>query len=111
MSATKLLPHNDKKNHFKPIFYLISNIALCNNSSMTGKELKEWRKENGLTQVELSKILGVTWSTVARWEIDYINIPPYLHLALATITRELNMEGGDKSHGLREKKKRKKVGD
>ena len=74
---------------------------------MTGKELKEWRKQNGLTQVELSKLLGVTWSTVARWEIDYIKIPPYLHLALATIAREIKTRGGDIKNGLRKKKKRK----
>src|SRR4030042_4394934 len=58
---------------------------------MAGKEIKEWRKQYGLTQVELSKHLGVTWSTVARWEIDYISIPPYLHLALATIARDLTI--------------------
>ena len=75
--------------------------------SMTGKELKEWRKQNGLTQVELSKLLGVTWSTVARWEIDYINMPPYLHLALATIAREIKTKGGEKRHGMRKKKTRK----
>ena len=75
--------------------------------SMTGKELKEWRKQYGLTQVELSKLLGVTWSTVARWEIDYINIPPYLHLALATIAREIKTKGGEKKHAMRKKKKRK----
>ena len=74
---------------------------------MTGKELKEWRKQYGLTQMELSMRLGVTWSTVARWEIDYINIPPYLHLALATIGRELTMKGGDKEYALRKKAKRK----
>ena len=82
------------------------DIAICNNTSMTGKELKEWRNLNDLTQVELAKHLGVSWSTVARWEIDYINIPPYLHLALATIARELNMRGGEKKYGVRKKKTR-----
>ena len=74
---------------------------------MTGKELKEWRKQNGLTQMELSKHLGITWSTVARWEIGIRPISPYLHLALATIAREIKTKGGDKKHAMRKKKKRK----
>ena len=74
---------------------------------MTGKELKKWRKENGLTQMELAKHLGVSWSTVARWEIDYIKISPYLHLALATIARELKTKGGEKKYAMRKKKTRK----
>ena len=74
---------------------------------MTGKELKEWRKQYGLTQVELSKLLGVTWSTVARWEIGIRPISPYLHLALATIAREIKTKGGEKKYAMRKKKKRK----
>ena len=73
---------------------------------MTGKELKEWRKKYGLTQVELSKHLDVAWATVARWEIDVRKIPPYLHLALATIARDLKKKGGDRKHGVRKKKTR-----
>ena len=73
---------------------------------MTGKELKKWREQYGLTQVELSEHLGISWSTVARWEIDYINIPPYLHLALATIARELKKKGGEKRNAMRKKKKK-----
>lgn len=72
---------------------------------MTGKELKEWRSKHGLTQMELSKHLGITWSTVARWEIGVRPISPYLHLALATIAR--NLKGGEKRHAMRKKKKRK----
>ena len=74
---------------------------------MTGKELKEWRKKHGLTQVELSKHLNVAWATVARWEIDVRKTSPYLHLALATIARELKTKGGEKKHGVRKKKTRK----
>lgn len=72
---------------------------------MTGKELKEWRNKHSLTQMELSKLLGVTWSAVARWEIGVRPISPYLHLALATIAR--NLKGGEKKYGMRKKKKRK----
>ncbi len=74
---------------------------------MTGKELKEWRSKHGLTQMELSKLLGVTWSTVARWEIGVRPISPYLHLALATIARNLKKRGGETKHGMRKKKTRK----
>ena len=74
---------------------------------MTGKDLKEWRREHALTQAALAKHLDVAWATVARWEIDVRKIPPYLHLALATIAREIEMKGGDKDHALRKKKTRK----
>ena len=107
MPATKLLPHKDKYFHFWFIFYLIYYIAYGNMYSMTGKELKEWRKQYGLTQVELSKLLGVTRSTVARWEIGIRPISPYLHLALTTIANNLQKEGGEKKHGMRKKKTRK----
>ena len=74
---------------------------------MTGKELKEWRKKHGLTQAALSKHLNVAWATVARWEIDVRKIPPYLHLALATIALELKTKGGEKKDAMRKKKTRK----
>ena len=74
---------------------------------MQGKELKEWRRKNGLTQVELSKHLDVAWATVARWEIDVRKIPPYLHLALTTIANNLKKRGGEKKHAMRKKKTRK----
>ena len=73
---------------------------------MKGKDLKKWRSEHGLTQAALAKCLNVAWATVARWEIDVRKIPPYLHLALATIERERAMKGGDKENALRNKKKR-----
>jgi len=106
MAATNLLPFKDRYFHFWFIFYLIYNIAYGNINSMTGKELKEWRKKQGLTQMELSKLLGITWSAVARWEINVRKIPPYLHLALTTIANNLQKEGGEEKHGMRKKKTR-----
>ena len=107
MSATKLLPLLDVKIHFGFIFYLTYCITNGNIQFMTGKELKEWRRKHGLTQVELSKHLDVAWATVARWEIDVRKIPPYLHLALTTIANNLLKKGGEKKHGMRKKKTRK----
>jgi predicted transcriptional regulator len=77
---------------------------------MTGKELKEWRSKYGFTQMELSKWLGVTWSAVARWEVEIRPIPPFLHLALEAIENRL-MKGGGKvtARTRKTKSKRKEV--
>lgn len=56
---------------------------------MDGKELKEKRKNLELTQEALALELGVTANTVARWERDEMKIPPFLHLAIETIKRNL----------------------
>jgi DNA-binding transcriptional regulator YiaG len=39
------------------------------------RELKRRRAAMGLTQVQLAESLGVTWSTVARWETGQRQIP------------------------------------
>ena len=41
---------------------------------MNGEELKSIRKRLGMTQVELSKLVGVTSNTIARWERDEVSI-------------------------------------
>jgi len=75
---------------------------------MTGKELKEWRKKHGLTQMELSKHLNVAWATVARWEIDVRKTPPLLPLALEAIESRLK-KGGGRSNAKKIKSRRKEV--
>jgi DNA-binding transcriptional regulator YiaG len=35
---------------------------------MTGDEIKAWRNDHGLTQEELAREVGVSWSTIAKWE-------------------------------------------
>jgi len=76
---------------------------------MTGKELKEWRKKYGLTQMALSKHLNVAWATVARWEIDVRKTPPLLPLALEAIESRL-MKGGGKEQAKTKKVKSKRKG-
>jgi transcriptional regulator with XRE-family HTH domain len=61
---------------------------------MTGDELKEWREGRHLTQTELSRLLGVKFNTVSRWEVGTRAIPPLLEPALETIGRRLNGKKG-----------------
>ena len=42
--------------------------------AMTGEELRRIRKGLGLTQVQLAERLGVTSTSVARWERDEVGI-------------------------------------
>ena len=39
---------------------------------MLGKKIRELRKEKGLTQKELSERIGVSESTVKKWEQDQV---------------------------------------
>jgi transcriptional regulator with XRE-family HTH domain len=42
-----------------------------------------------LTREQISNELNITGNTVARWERDEMKIPPFLHLAMETVTRNL----------------------
>lgn len=35
---------------------------------MKGSELKEWRQRHNVTQEQLAQEVGVSWSTIAKWE-------------------------------------------
>ena len=54
---------------------------------MLSAELQSWRKQNGYSQSQLAKALGVITITVSRWERGEREIPPYLHLALKSLRR------------------------
>ncbi len=60
---------------------------------MTPEELKSWRKKAGYTQEELAQILGITKTTVYRWEAAMREIPPFLALALECLEKK---KGGEK---------------
>jgi transcriptional regulator with XRE-family HTH domain len=55
---------------------------------MTPNDLKKWRKENGYSQSQLAKVLGVAVQTVSRWENAAREIPSFLHLTLKCIPKK-----------------------
>ncbi len=55
---------------------------------MTGRDLQEWRINNGYSQANLAKALGVIKLTVTRWENGKRDIPPFLHLALKALPKK-----------------------
>lgn len=55
---------------------------------MRGQELKTWRVDNGYSQSQLAKVLGVITLTVSRWEREDREIPPFLHLALKSLPKK-----------------------
>lgn len=55
---------------------------------MESSELLKWRKRHKYTQSELAQKLGVTKTTVYRWEKAMREIPPFLHLTLKCLEKE-----------------------
>jgi predicted transcriptional regulator len=56
---------------------------------MTGKELRIWRKNWEITQVELARMLGTYQVTIARWETGARKIPFLLPLALEALENRM----------------------
>jgi len=57
---------------------------------MKGRDLTEWRKRRGLTQIKLAQALGVDVMTVSRWERG-VQVPtPVLPLALEALEHRLH---------------------
>jgi transcriptional regulator with XRE-family HTH domain len=65
---------------------------------MKGRTLKSLRKKLGWTQVKLSKSVGVTSNTIARWERDEVSISkPVEQLIKSIYALE---KAGKESNGL-----------
>lgn len=59
---------------------------------MKGVELRNWRERHSLTQEQLAERLQVRGNTIARWERDERQIPPYLFFALQHLEDQLQGE-------------------
>jgi DNA-binding transcriptional regulator YiaG len=55
---------------------------------LTPDEFKAWRARLGMTQEGLAHELGVTFTTVWRWEHGNRPIAPMVRLALAEVERQ-----------------------
>ena len=73
---------------------------------MKPKELTAWREKQGLTQVQLANILGVTKACISRWESGDRPISPYLHLTLKCL--KVKKGGESKKRGMKKKKEVKR---
>ncbi len=58
------------------------------NNIMKGQTLKRFRKQLGLTQVQLGKRLGVTGNTVARWERDEMPITQPMSILIKFLAKD-----------------------
>jgi len=56
---------------------------------MEPREIKAWRALRGMTQTDLAEKLGLSRGAVAWWETGKHEPPPYLDLALAELSRQL----------------------
>ncbi len=74
---------------------LDKNTANGYNFSMTGADLKAWRKKWGITQVDFAEMLGTYQVTVCRWETGARKIPFLLPLVLEALENRLK-SGGSK---------------
>jgi transcriptional regulator with XRE-family HTH domain len=68
---------------------------------MAPEELKAWRENNGFSQSQLAKMLGLTHQSISRWECGRRHIPAFLHLALKSVEQKkvsstVNIEHGGK---------------
>ncbi|MBM4054343.1 MAG: helix-turn-helix domain-containing protein [Planctomycetes bacterium] len=64
-------------NFFRVYYFLIPEVfnfikaqSLSQNSMITAKEIRELREKLGATQGEFAKALGISFSTISRWEND-----------------------------------------
>ena len=56
--------------------------------NMTGKEIREIRFKLGLTQAQLARKLGVTISSIIRWENNKSSPSPLAERAIDSLTSD-----------------------
>lgn len=56
--------------------------------TMTAIQLKKIRAKLGVTQPELATLLGVNWSTVARWEQGVHPIAPAMARLIELVAKQ-----------------------
>ncbi len=61
---------------------------------MTGQEIKEWRNRHGLTQEQFAREVGVSWSTIAKWEIGQRSPNRFTRPMLENAIRRLEKREG-----------------
>lgn len=76
VNATTIM--NWEKHYTEPQLYLLPKIIKFlgydprtkHNSKSIGEQIIEYRRENGLSQRKMARILGIDPSTLGRWERD-----------------------------------------
>jgi DNA-binding XRE family transcriptional regulator len=86
-------------------FPLTIVVDYGNLTIMKPEELYTWRKQRGLTQLELGKLLGVTKACISRWESGERPMPHLLTLALRCLQVRKGGEG-EKVEGKRKRKRK-----
>ena len=56
---------------------------------MTGQDLKELRKKNGLTQKKIAEILKVSLTSIKQWEINHCPITATMENYIKIVLREI----------------------
>jgi putative transcriptional regulator len=60
---------------------------------MTGEQLRQWRKDHGLTQKQFAERFPVSIWTLKQWEGGRFSAPDFLIRALRDFDRELKKDG------------------
>jgi DNA-binding transcriptional regulator YiaG len=59
---------------------------------MTGDQIKQWREQRGISRMELSRLTGVSYHSIQRWELGK-GLPSAMALIqLRQIIKEENNE-------------------
>jgi transcriptional regulator with XRE-family HTH domain len=58
---------------------------------VTGKDLREWRKNQGWNQTQTARYLGVTQAAVSRWEDGNRTIPTTITYLIYLLSFSMNI--------------------